>query len=283
MTFLRHKPLGTFFDHVIFYITYENVIPRIDALFSFVTLIIRQKMSVSVSLDLSQTKAAILHIKVYAQQQANTTIFFSQKKQKEESLEIMLVTIVTEDLARVLYQFELYNLASLKKEVVARPQGNKSSIEIFGTYIAIAGSKLRCNTHQYHDYPNAHSSVLVQGISIQQSSVIHHGFIYIAPNGRGTKTHQSSKHLTLSKEVYVNAQPILDIRNNQISCAHASAIGTISNESLFYLAARGINKRDAILLTIQSYVCTKIPKQIEHENFSQMRHILHLAIQKIYT
>ena len=51
--------------------------------------------------------------------------------------------------------------------------------------------------------------------------------------------------LLLGEHAHIDAVPILEIENNEVQCSHGVTIGSISDEQLFYLQARGIFIEDA--------------------------------------
>lgn len=270
---------STFFKSVFINLDCAATIPALSAVFTFIYCMVRQKIPSVFLLNLDMINCEQLALTIHAQSSGRATILFQLIEQKKDNFNSIYVTIISDQYAEIHYQFALYTIRKLKKEIVVKPIGHQSTIHVIGKYIANAQSNFLCHTYQYHDQPHAESSVIVEGISIRHSSVVHKGFIHIAPSATGTKTKQSSRHIALSNTVAIHAQPVLDVENNNVSCAHASAIGTISKEAIFYLNTRGINKKDATLLlaypfalfTTKRYGATTLhqyAKKVLHEALS---------------
>jgi len=271
----------SFFVHIPFYSDQVFIAPKMEAIFSYITIIIGQKTAAYISIDADAIHAMHFSLKIYALKNTKATVLFYLAKQTEHHFRIMHVTVHADDYAQIRYQFALYDNTYLKKEIIARSDGNQSNIEIIGKYIATPHTQLYCDTYQYHEHPDTQSNVTVEGVSTKHSSVTHQGFIFIAPRATGTRTKQSSKHITLSKTVHVHAQPILDVQNNTVSCSHASAIGTINQEMIFYMSSRGVSTHDATFLAAQTYALLNPTHQIEHALYARAKRILQSALRQL--
>jgi Fe-S cluster assembly protein SufD len=64
---------------------------------------------------------------------------------------------------------------------------------------------------------------------------------------------QLNKNLLLSREARGYSRPELRIHTDDVSCAHGSATGELSEEELFYLRSRGINEERARSLMIAGF------------------------------
>ena len=51
---------------------------------------------------------------------------------------------------------------------------------------------------------------------------------------------QANRNLVLSPDATAESVPNLEIENNDVRCSHASAIGPIDDEQLYYLESRGV-------------------------------------------
>jgi Fe-S cluster assembly protein SufD len=57
---------------------------------------------------------------------------------------------------------------------------------------------------------------------------------------KGADAFQTNRNLVLSEGAHADSVPNLDIEENDVRCSHASAVGQIDREQLFYLESRGI-------------------------------------------
>jgi Fe-S cluster assembly protein SufD len=57
----------------------------------------------------------------------------------------------------------------------------------------------------------------------------------------------------LSKEARADSIPGLEIMADDVRCTHASTIGKIDDEELFYLLSRGISEKDARQIIVEGF------------------------------
>jgi Fe-S cluster assembly protein SufD len=86
----------------------------------------------------------------------------------------------------------------------------------------------------------------------------------------------ASHSLLLSDDAEANAKPELEIFADDVQCGHGATAGALQQDLLFYLRARGIPKRQAEALLIQSFVAEPI-EAIAHEG---VRAALNAAVER---
>ncbi len=57
----------------------------------------------------------------------------------------------------------------------------------------------------------------------------------------------------LSPAAHADSVPNLDIRENDVMCAHASSVGPLDELQRWYLESRGVSREDAERLMIQGF------------------------------
>ncbi|NBK97843.1 MAG: SufD family Fe-S cluster assembly protein [Erysipelotrichia bacterium] len=105
-----------------------------------------------------------------------------------------------------------------------------------------------------------------------------HGLLNIVASGKiekgakGSKSHQSTKVLTLAEEAKekVSVTPLLLIDENDVEASHACGIGEMNEDHLYYLQTRGLDKRAALGLLTLSYLLpilrvVKQEEKIKHD------------------
>jgi Fe-S cluster assembly protein SufD len=86
----------------------------------------------------------------------------------------------------------------------------------------------------------------------------------------------ASHSLLLSDDAEANAKPELEIFADDVQCGHGATAGALQQDLLFYLRARGIPKKEAEALLIQSFVAEPI-ESIAHEG---ARAALNAAVER---
>jgi Fe-S cluster assembly protein SufD len=65
--------------------------------------------------------------------------------------------------------------------------------------------------------------------------------------------YQTNRNLTLSHGAWAESVPNLEIETNDVKCSHASTVGPIDEDQLFYLESRGVNPDVAQRLVVLGF------------------------------
>lgn len=95
-------------------------------------------------------------------------------------------------------------------------------------------------TVERHVAPHTTSRMLVKGAVEDRSKAVYTGLIHIGKDARGSVAVQTNRNVKLSSGAWAESVPNLEIENNDVKCSHASAIGPVDEEQLFYLESRGV-------------------------------------------
>ena len=76
----------------------------------------------------------------------------------------------------------------------------------------------------------------------------------ILKDAYGSNSHQSSRALVLSEDQTCEITPILLIYENDVQASHATTIGQIDENQLYYLQTRGLTKKQALGLITVGYL-----------------------------
>jgi len=96
-----------------------------------------------------------------------------------------------------------------------------------------------------HAAPACTSVELYRGILGGKSRGVFNGNIYVRKDAQKTVARQTNKNLLLSKEAFVDSTPGLEILADDVKCNHASTIGQLDENAIFYLRSRGIDEEAA--------------------------------------
>lgn len=90
--------------------------------------------------------------------------------------------------------------------------------------------------------------------------ILSNGDYKVVANGRiergsvGAKTHQTSRVLTFAEKQKAEVIPMLEIDENDVEASHATSIGQLDENQLYYLMSRGITKQEALKLISLGYL-----------------------------
>jgi len=108
-------------------------------------------------------------------------------------------------------------------------------------------------TLQDHVAPRTSSDLLFKGAVQDTAKSVYTGLIRIGKEAKGSTAYQTNRNLTLSQGAWAESVPNLDIENNDVKCSHASTVGPIDDDQLFYLESRGVKPDVAQRLVVLGF------------------------------
>ena len=95
-------------------------------------------------------------------------------------------------------------------------------------------------TLQDHDAPKTTSDLLFKGAVGGRARSVYSGLIRVRAGAAGTTAFQTNRNLVLSDGAHADSVPNLEIEENDVRCSHASAVGPVDEDQLYYLESRGV-------------------------------------------
>lgn len=130
--------------------------------------------------------------------------------------------------------------------------------EIYILAILKNESKLLLTTKSVHLAKKTKSLTDIRAVLFDKANFDHKGMIKISKKGSLTNSFLKSQILVIGEDCEAISIPSLEILNNDVAAGHASTIGSIDNDQLFYLQSRGFSLKEATDLLTQSYFETII-------------------------
>lgn len=114
-------------------------------------------------------------------------------------------------------------------------------------------SEMKSSFTQYisHQSVQTVSDISNVGISMKASDVLFDTTGKVEKAMAGSKCRQLSRGIVMDDSSSVTAKPILLIDEYDCFANHGASIGKMSDEDLFYLMSRGLNKNEAFFLILQ--------------------------------
>jgi Fe-S cluster assembly protein SufD len=131
--------------------------------------------------------------------------------------------------------------------------GENAVGKMSGFYFTDGDQHLDHDTQQNHHAPHTTSDLLFKGALKDISRSVWQGMIYVAPGAQKTDGYQANRNLTLSKGARADSIPGLEIMADDVRCTHGATVGQMEEEHLFYLMARGLNRREAERLVVDGF------------------------------
>ncbi len=141
-------------------------------------------------------------------------------------------------------------------------QGEDAQVQLDGLILTEGCQISDEHTRIEHRVPRCRSVQRHKCIAGGVSTAVFSGNIVVHSGAVGTDTRQESRNLLLSGLAKVDAQPQLEILNNDVSCKHGATVGQIDSESLFYLRSRGVDEvmaRKSLIYAFAAEIVDRIP------------------------
>ena len=138
-----------------------------------------------------------------------------------------------------------------RNDAVMRGVGSEN--ELRTTFLGSSDQVHDFRTHQLHLAPRSRSTLLSKGAVADDSRSVYTGLIEIEKGAKRTDARQTNHNLLLSPRAHADSVPNLEIRENDVMCAHASSVGPLDELQRWYLESRGVTREDAERLMIQGF------------------------------
>ncbi|MET0244367.1 MAG: Fe-S cluster assembly protein SufD [Flavitalea sp.] len=137
---------------------------------------------------------------------------------------------------------------------------NYAEAHLYGLYFQHGQSHIDNHTIVDNVMPDCLSNELYKGILDNQSTGVFNGKIFVRKDAQKTNAFQSNKNVLLSENANVNTKPQLEIFADDVKCSHGCTIGSLDEEALFYLQARGVPHNQAMALLLQGFALDILEK-----------------------
>jgi len=138
--------------------------------------------------------------------------------------------------------------------------GENTESHMFGLYFLNGKTHVDNHTVIDHTQPNCFSNELFKGILDDNARGVFNGKVYVRQAAQKTNAFQSNKNILLSDDATINTKPQLEIWADDVKCSHGATTGQLDQQALFYLMARGISKKKAIMLLLNAFSSEVIDK-----------------------
>jgi Fe-S cluster assembly protein SufD len=141
--------------------------------------------------------------------------------------------------------------ARLRSEALLSGPGAES--DQLAVYFGDGEQMLDFRTLQDHDAPNTRSDLLFKGAVEDTARSVYSGLVRLRPAARKANASQTNRNLVLTEGAGAESIPNLEIEASDVRCSHASTVGPIDDEQLYYLESRGIPPEEAERLVVLGF------------------------------
>jgi Fe-S cluster assembly protein SufD len=122
-----------------------------------------------------------------------------------------------------------------------------------GIFFTNGRQHLDLDTQQNHNAAETVSDLLYKGALKDKSRTVWQGMIKALPGAQKIDGFQANRNLMLDKTARADSIPGLEIEADDVKCTHASAIGKLDQDEIFYLMSRGIPYNTAVEMSVQGF------------------------------
>jgi Fe-S cluster assembly protein SufD len=118
--------------------------------------------------------------------------------------------------------------------------GERASAELDGIYHVAGNDHVDHQLRVVHRAPHCTSRQVYRGVLDGAGEAVFDGTTVVERGAQRTEAHQENRTLLLSDSATVNTKPHLRIDADDVVCSHGATVGSLDDEQLFYLRARGV-------------------------------------------
>ncbi len=131
--------------------------------------------------------------------------------------------------------------------------GDGSSIKFSGVSLGGGNQTLDYRFLVRHIGKNTSSDVYLKGAVDNAASSVFTGLLRIEEGALRTSAFETNRNLVLSKDAKAQSVPNLEILCDDVVCGHASTVGELDAEHLYYLRSRGLSPERAERILVHGF------------------------------
>jgi Fe-S cluster assembly protein SufD len=162
----------------------------------------------------------------------------------------------------------------LRNQLFVRFAGEGTIAAIRGAFVLKGRQHADTTLVAEHAAGGCTSRELFKSVLDGESHAVFQGRIIVRPGAQKTDAKMATHALLLSDTAEADNKPELEIFADDVQCGHGATAGSLDEDLLFYLKARGIPEKEAQALLIQAFVGEAV-EGIEHAGLrdSLMGHV----------
>ena len=157
-------------------------------------------------------------------------------------------------------------------------KGDNSKMEFTGVTFAGEGQNLDTGAKVVHTGKNTSSYINTKSISKSGGISTFRSSVVVQKQAHGAKSAVSCKSLMLDSVSRSDTIPAMDIRCKDCAVGHEAKIGSISDDTVFYLMSRGISEEDARALIVSGFA-DNVSKELPLEYAVEMNNLIRLEMK----
>lgn len=223
-----------------FYAHYSSFAPDIfnfnDQNVSVLLLHKEKKIVEPISMNYSGTSMAQKTI-IIAQEHAQATVIIDQKS---SNIFLHQLEIIADQNAEITVFIVSDSSEWSKYSINVHLKGQGAAVHIKGLLALRNTMQNSIQTKQFHYARHTNSTVCVKAIIADNARFLYQGCISIDPEAQYSSATQQNKNILWNHGAQAWSIPSLEVKTNEVTCAHGSATGPLDAEHIWYLQTRGL-------------------------------------------
>ena len=156
--------------------------------------------------------------------------------------------------------------------------GDNSRGEFYSVALTNGFMQADTGTKMIHLGKNTKSKIVAKGISADQSSNSYRGLVRMVKKATGARNYSQCDSMLIGGQCSAHTFPYIEVANSQAQLEHEASTSKISEDQLFYLESRGINREDAISMIINGF-CKEVFNQLPMEFAVEAQKLLEIKLE----
>ena len=157
-------------------------------------------------------------------------------------------------------------------------KGDNSKMEFTSVTFAGEGQNLDTGAKVVHTGKNTSSYINTKSISKSGGISTFRSSVVVQKQAHGAKSAVSCESLMLDSLSRSDTIPAMDIRCKDCAVGHEAKIGSISDDTVFYLMSRGLSEEDARALIVSGFA-DNVSKELPLEYAVEMNNLIRLEMK----
>ena len=158
-------------------------------------------------------------------------------------------------------------------------QGDRSRGEFYSVALTNGRMQADTGTKMIHVGKDTRSTVISKGISADRSSNAYRGAVEVRAGADRARNYTQCDSMLAGPEYSAHTFPYIRTRNPSARLEHEASTSRLSEEQLFYLQSRGVDREAAIGAVVGGF-CKEVFRELPGEFAAEARQLLALKLEK---
>jgi Fe-S cluster assembly scaffold protein SufB len=133
-------------------------------------------------------------------------------------------------------------------------KGARSQAYDLHIFVEGESSNLHLDAELRHVGKSTKGNIVVKGIVKDNAAAKLDGMIRVAETGAGADSKLTENIMLMNPGAHAEANPELEIKNNDVSSTHAATVSQIDEDKIFYLMSRGVSREKARRMIAEGFL-----------------------------